>query len=183
MEPSEPQKRANRKLVRALLIMTAGSFAFGWALVPLYDVLCRAAGIGNAEAKAGKSEVQEAVDPNREVTIEFMASPASVGSYEFRPKVASMRIHPGKLYDTEFYARNLTSVASVAQAVPSISPTGTSRYFHKTECFCFSPQKFAAGEGRDMPVRFIVDPQLPSNVDKLTLAYTFYDTTQSATRR
>ncbi len=78
-------------------------------------------------------------------------------------------------------------MASVAQAVPSISPTGTAKYFHKTECFCFSPQKFAAGEERDMPVRFIVDPGLPSNVDKLTLAYTIYDTTataaaQSATR-
>jgi cytochrome c oxidase assembly protein subunit 11 len=175
-------KRANRKLIRGLLIMTAGAFAFGWALIPLYDVLCRAAGIGNAEAKAGKSEVKEAVDPNREVTIEFLAEPASVGSYDFRPKVASMRIHPGKLYDTMFYAKNLTSQASIAQAVPSISPTGTAKYFHKTECFCFSPQKFAAGEGRDMPVRFIVDPQLPNNVDRLTLAYTFYDTTQSATR-
>ncbi len=182
MEPGE-QKRANVKLIRGLVIMTAGSFAFGWALVPLYDVLCRAAGIGNAEAKAGKAIVQESVDPNREVTIEFVAAPASVGSFDFHPKVASMRIHPGKLYDTEFYARNLTSAASVAQAVPSISPTGTARYFHKTECFCFSPQKFGAGEGRDMPVRFIVDPQLPSNVDKLTLAYTFYDTTQSATGR
>ena len=182
MERSE-QKRANRKLVRGLLIMTAGSFAFGWALVPLYDVLCRAAGIGNAEAKDGKSVAQEAVDPNREVTIEFLAQPASVGSYEFRPKVASMRVHPGKLYDAEFYAKNLTTVDSVAQAVPSISPTGTAKYFHKTECFCFSPQKFAAGQGRDMPVRFIVDPQLPANVDKLTLAYTFYDTTQSATGR
>lgn len=181
MQPSE-QKRANRKLVWALVAMTGGSFVFGWALVPLYDVLCRAAGIGNAEAKAGRSVIAEAVDPNREVTIEFLAQPASVGSFEFRPKVASMRIHPGKLYDTEFYARNLTAVASVAQAVPSISPGGTARYFHKTECFCFSPQKFAAGEGRDMPVRFIVDPQLPANVDKLTLAYTFYDTTQSATR-
>ena len=191
MEPVEPnaagldpdqRKRAHAKLVRALLIMTAGAFAFGWALVPLYDVLCRAAGIGNAEAKAGKSVVQEAIDPNREVTIEFLAQPASVGSFDFRPKVASMRIHPGKLYDTLFYAKNLTDVASVAQAVPSISPAGTARYFHKTECFCFSPQKFAAGEGRDMPVRFIVDPELPGNVDKLTLAYTFYDTTQSATR-
>jgi cytochrome c oxidase assembly protein subunit 11 len=184
MEPIEPkQKRANSKLVRALLIMTAGSFAFGWALVPLYDVLCRAAGIGNAEAKAGKSVVQETMDPNREVTIEFLAEPASVGSFDFRPKVASMRVHPGKLYDAEFYAKNLTQEPSVAQAVPSISPTGTARYFHKTECFCFSPQKFAAGEARDLPVRFIVDPQLPSDVDKLTLAYTIYDTTQqSATR-
>jgi cytochrome c oxidase assembly protein subunit 11 len=187
MNPIDPKKRANRKLVRALLVMTAGSFAFGWALVPLYDVLCRAAGIGNAEAKAGKSVVQESIDPNREVTIEFLAQPASVGSFDFRPKVASMRIHPGKLYDTLFYARNLTQHASVAQAVPSISPTRTARYFHKTECFCFSPQNFAAGEGRDMPVRFIVDPGLPSNVDKLTLAYTIYDATataaaQSATR-
>ena len=33
-----------------------------------------------------------------------------------------------------------------------------------------------------MPVRFIVDPELPTNVDTLTLAYTFYDTTQSAAR-
>jgi cytochrome c oxidase assembly protein subunit 11 len=182
MDPGDPKKRANRKLIKALLIMTAGSFVFGWALVPLYDVLCRAAGIGNAEAKAGRATVQEAVDPNREVTIEFIAQPASVGSFDFRPKVASMRIHPGKLYDTEFYAKNLTNQASVAQAVPSISPTGTARYFRKTECFCFSPQKFAAGEGRDLPVRFIVDPQLPNDVDKLTLAYTIYDTTQSATR-
>ena len=181
MDPIDPKKGANRKLVRALLIMTAGSFVFGWALVPLYDVLCRAAGIGNAEAKAGKSIVEESMDPRREVTIEFLAEPASVGSFDFRPKVASMRIHPGKLYDTLFYAKNLTRVASVAQAVPSISPAGTAKYFRKTECFCFSPQKFAAGEGRDMPVRFIVDPGLPGNVDKLTLAYTFYDTTQSAT--
>jgi cytochrome c oxidase assembly protein subunit 11 len=182
MDTIESKKRANRKLVRTLLVMTAGSFAFGWALIPLYDVLCRAAGIGNAEAKAGKSVVEESVDPSREVTIEFVAEPASVGSFDFRPKVASMRIHPGKLYDAEFYAKNLTNEASVAQAVPSISPTGTAKYFHKTECFCFSPQKFGAGEGRDLPVRFIVDPQLPRTVDKLTLAYTIYDTTQSATR-
>lgn len=182
MNPIDPKKLANRKLIRALLIMTAGSFAFGWALVPLYDVLCRAAGIGNAEAKAGKSVVRESVDPNREVTIEFLAAPASVGSFDFRPDVASIRVHPGKLYDVKFYAKNLTQAAAVAEAVPSLSPTGTARFFHKTECFCFSPQKFGAGEGREMPVRFIVDPALPGNVDKLTLAYTIYDATQSATR-
>jgi cytochrome c oxidase assembly protein subunit 11 len=182
MQSIDPKKRADRKLVRALLIMTAGSFAFGWALVPLYDVLCRAAGIGNAEAKAGRAVAVQSIDPEREVTIEFIAEPASVGSFDFRPKVAAMRIHPGKLYDAAFFARNLTGQAAVAQAVPSISPTGTAKYFHKTECFCFSPQKFAGGEGRELPVRFIVDPELPRNVDKLTLAYTIYDATQSATR-
>ena len=180
MDGPRKLKRANRRLVVGLLLMTAGSFAFGWALVPLYDVFCRIAGVGNAEAKAGPSAAQEAIDPNREITVEFIADPASVGSYEFRPKIASMRIHPGKLYDTEFYAKNLTTVASVAQAVPSISPTVAAHYFHKTQCFCFTPQRFGAGEGRDMPVRFIVDSALPPEVDKITLAYTFYDTTQSA---
>jgi cytochrome c oxidase assembly protein subunit 11 len=173
----------NAKLLRSLLIMTAGSFAFGWALIPLYDVFCKVAGVGNAEAKEGRATVTEAPDPNREVTVEFLTDPASVGSFEFRPTVASLRVHPGKLYDTVFYAKNLTAAASVAQAVPSISPSVAAKYFHKTECFCFSPQKFAAGEGRDMAVRFIVDPQLPPNVDKVTLAYTIYDTTQSAALR
>jgi cytochrome c oxidase assembly protein subunit 11 len=183
MDPQDPRKKANRSLIVGLVLMTAGSFAFGWALIPLYDVFCRVTGVGNAEAKAGRSSAHEAIDPKREITLEFLADPASVGSFDFRPKIASMRIHPGKLYDAEFYAKNLTTAASVAQAVPSISPGVAAKYFHKTECFCFSPQRFAVGEARDMPVRFIVDPGLPSTVDKITLAYTFFDTTQSAARR
>jgi cytochrome c oxidase assembly protein subunit 11 len=48
-------------------------------------------------------------------------------------------------------------------------------FFRKTECFCFTPQKFAAGEQRQMPVRFVIDPALPRSVDRITLSYTFYD--------
>lgn len=180
--PTGERKRANRSLTRSLLIMTAVSFGFGWALVPLYSVFCKVAGVGNAVAQEGAVSVREAVDPGREVTVEFVASPASVGSFEFHPDAPSMRIHPGKLYDTRFFARNLTAGATTAQAVPSISPTEAAQYFHKTQCFCFSPQHFAVGEGRDMPVRFIVDPNLPPNIDRITLAYTFYDTTAKASR-
>jgi len=177
------RKRANRKLVLGLLVMTAGSFAFGWALVPLYDVFCRAVGIGNAEAKAGREVVQEAIDPNREVTVEFVASPASVGSYEFRPKVASMRVHPGKLYSAEFFAHNLTGRDTTAQAVPNIAPSKVAAFFHKTECFCFSPQHFNVNEQRNMPVRFIVDPAIPKYIDRITLAYTFYDASSQVSKR
>jgi cytochrome c oxidase assembly protein subunit 11 len=109
-----------------------------------------------------------------------VADPASVGSFEFHPDAPSMRIHPGKLYDTRYWAKNLTAGPTVAQAVPGISPPEAAQYFHKTQCFCFSPQHFAVGEGRDMPVRFIVDPGLPDNIDRITLAYTFYDTTAKA---
>jgi cytochrome c oxidase assembly protein subunit 11 len=71
----------------------------------------------------------------------------------------------------------------VAQAVPNIAPSEVAAYFHKTECFCFSPQKFSAGEGRQMPVRFIVDPALPQHIELITLAYTFYDESSRVSRR
>ena len=67
-----------------------------------------------------------------------------------------------------------------AQSVPSIAPNSVARYFKKTECFCFTPQRFATGESREMPIRFIVDPELPPDVDRITLAYSFFDLPQPA---
>ena len=71
----------------------------------------------------------------------------------------------------------------MAQAVPNIAPSEVAAYFHKTECFCFSPQKFSVGEGRQMPVRFIIDPALPQHIELITLAYTFYDESSRVTAR
>jgi cytochrome c oxidase assembly protein subunit 11 len=176
------RRGANRSLVRALLIMAAGSFAFGWALIPLYNVFCKVAGIGNVEAREGPVTAREAPDPNREITVDFFAQPATVGSFEFKPTVASERVHPGKLYDAGFEATNLTSESSVAQAVPTITPTVAAHYFHKTQCFCFSPQPFSGRQTRQLPVRFIIDPALPANVNHITLTYTIYDATDAAAR-
>jgi len=177
--PSGPaaRRQANRRLIRGLLVMTAGSFAFGWALIPLYNVFCKVTGVGNAEAREQAVNVAEAIDPNREVTVEFLATPATVGSFRFTPQVASIKVHPGKLYDARFAATNLTAASAVAQAVPSITPTEATHYLHKTQCFCFNPQPFRSGETRSLPVRFIVDPALPPNIDHITLAYTIYDAT------
>jgi len=83
-------------------------------------------------------------------------------------------VHPGRLYEAKFFAKNLREQATTAQAIPSIAPSQAIKYFYKTECFCFRPQHFKALEGRDLVVRFIVDPRLPINVDRLTLAYSMY---------
>jgi cytochrome c oxidase assembly protein subunit 11 len=105
------------------------------------------------------------------------------GDWEFAPRTTSMQVHPGKLYEASYHARNLTGAAVIAQAVPSIAPNSVARYFKKTECFCFRPQAFAAGEARDMAVRFIVDPELPADVDRITLAYSFFDLPQAGAAR
>ncbi|HUO95346.1 MAG TPA: cytochrome c oxidase assembly protein [Steroidobacteraceae bacterium] len=177
--------RPHRALVGRLVLFTAGSFAFGFALVPLYSVLCKVWETGSRwyGTQTPAAAVVERPVVDRLVTVEFLANVPRAGDWEFRPKVATLRVHPGKLYATSFYARNLTGAATIAQAVPSIAPGSMARYFHKTECFCFRPQNFAAGEGRDMPLRFIVDADLPPEVDRVTLAYSFFDLPQAAANR
>ncbi len=177
------KRHAHRPLVLRLALFTLGSFAFGFALVPLYSVLCQVWDTGNRwyGTQTAVASVIERPDPDRLVTVEFIANVPGAGDWEFRPHVTTMAVHPGKLYETTFYARNLTGLAVVAQAVPSIAPASIARYFRKTECFCFRPQPFAIGEGRDMAIRFIIDRDLPADFDRVTLAYSFFDLPQATT--
>jgi len=168
------QQRANLGLAGRLLLMVAGSFAFGYALVPLYDVFCEVTGIGSRDRLLQASTVESSgPDLTRTVVVEFVSSTPGSGD---SPNLASMEVHPGKLYETSFHAKNLAGREVVGQAVPSVSPGRAARYFHKTECFCFTPQHFDEGEAKEMPVRFIVDRGLPAGVDRLTLSYSFFDT-------
>jgi cytochrome c oxidase assembly protein subunit 11 len=75
---------------------------------------------------------------------------------------------------------NTESRDVVAQAVPNVAPWNAAKHLHKTECFCFNNQPMKAGESKDMPVRFVLDPALPADVDTVTLSYTFFDVTESA---
>jgi cytochrome c oxidase assembly protein subunit 11 len=176
-------RRENRNMTLKLLAIAAGSFGFGFALVPLYNVLCSVTGYGDQAKLLQKVSAIEHPQVNRTVTVEFMADVASAGNWEFRPVVRTVQVHPGELYTAQFYAHNLTGRDTVAQAVPNIAPSEVAAYFHKTECFCFTPQHFKLDEGRNMPVRFIIDPALPSTIDMITLAYTFYDESSRVTSR
>jgi cytochrome c oxidase assembly protein subunit 11 len=172
---NESAKKANRGLTAKLLLMVAGSFAFGFALVPLYDVFCEVTGIGSRAtlSRAAENGGGATAEP-RTVVVEFTASVPGSGNWEFAPVAASMEVKTGQLYETHYRARNLSDRAVTGQAVPSVAPMRASRYFLKTECFCFTPQQFAASEEREFVVRFIVDPGLPKQVDRMTLAYSIH---------
>jgi len=170
-ETSAPRP-TDRSLTRSLLLMVAGSFAFGFALVPLYDVICEAAGIrvNDAPSLAQASNA----GAGRQVTLEFVSMLPPGSAFELVPETNSMTLQPGKLYEARFRIRSLASVPVVAQAVPSVAPATTAKYLQKTECFCFTPQAFAASEEREFTVRFIVATDLPRQVDRMTLAYAVY---------
>ena len=165
---------ANRRVVRRLLLAVAGMFAFGFALAPLYDVLCQITGLNGKTGGRVVVARPVAVDETRTVTVEFVASLNAAAPWEFAPKVTRMAVHPGQYYQTQFLARNLTGQALTGQAVPSVTPGPAARHFQKIECFCFNRQMFQPGEARAMPVTFMIDPELPPEVRTVTLSYTFF---------
>jgi cytochrome c oxidase assembly protein subunit 11 len=168
------QGRSHLKVMSRLLLLVAGMFGFGFAMVPLYDVFCDITGLnGKTGGRAAVAGIEAEVD--RTVVVEFIASVNQSMPWDFKPQVTRMEVHPGQMYRTSYYARNRTEHAMIGQAIPSVAPGVAAPHFKKTECFCFTEQEFSAGEGRDMPLLFMVDPELPDDVGVVTLSYTFFD--------
>ena len=167
----------NRTVVKLLVIVVA-MFAFVFVvMVPLYDVLCDALGI-NGKTGERYEAVAAKVDDSRIVKVQFLARNSDGMVWEFRPETKVIRVHPGATQETVFQARNSTQHQMVAQAIPSVSPARAAAYFNKTECFCFNQQTLGAGESADLPLRFIVDQDLPRDISTITLSYTLFDVTE-----
>lgn len=163
----------DRYLALKVVALAVAMFAFGFALVPLYDVFCAITGFGGKTAGVAVAVV-EAPDPNRSVRVEFLAQVARGTPFELTPEVSHLDVHPGQLYETHFRARNLTGSPLEAQAVPSVAPGPAARYFHKAECFCFTTQQFEPHQELDLKLAFAVAPELPEHVDTLSLSYTYF---------
>lgn len=169
----------NRRLVASLVTFVAGMLVFAVVLLPpLYDVFCEVTGLGgktDAEA-APAAVIADSVAEDRDVRLEFMTTVNQYAPWDFVAEVDSMTIQPGKLHEATFIATNRTDRPMVGRAVPSVAPPQAAKLFKKLECFCFDEQTFAPRERKEMPVRFIVDSELPEYIDTITLSYTFFDT-------
>ncbi len=154
--------------------VAVAAFGFAFSLVPLYRIACeKVFGVRLEQGPTAAQDAKSAADA-RWVTVQFDGGVNSKLPWKFEPEQRSMRVQLGRQYQALYFARNDADRAIVGSAVPSVAPARASGYFNKTECFCFTAQTLAAGESRDMPVRFIIDPALPAGVKTLTLSYTFF---------
>lgn len=172
------ERRKLRPLLVKLVALPILMFGFGYLMVPLYDVFCDLTGLNG---KTGSMTNQEAnqlvINKERSIKVQFVASVNQNGPWEFEPTEVTMMAHPGQTYNTAYFAKNKLDKEMTSQSVPSVSPQEASTYFKKTECFCFTEQKFKASEGREMPLTFVIDPELPEDVDTIILSYTLFTKT------
>jgi cytochrome c oxidase assembly protein subunit 11 len=173
----------NRRLLGKLVVVATVMFGFGYALVPMYRAICEALGInvlslaeqrvatGSWSGKRATTNTQ--VDTTRTVTVEFDAN--ARGPWDFKPAQRSLQVHPGEMATVMYEFKNIQNRTMAAQAIPSYAPRQASPHFNKLECFCFNEYTLAAGESREWPVVFIIDPKLPKDVTTITLSYTFFE--------
>jgi cytochrome c oxidase assembly protein subunit 11 len=165
--------KPDRHLALKIAAIGLAMFGFGFALVPLYDAFCAVTGFGGKTAEVAALAV-EVPDRDRTVRVEFLSSVARGAPFTLEPEVSHLEVHPGQLYETHYRARNLAGSSLVGQAVPSVAPGAVARYFQKTECFCFTSQEFQPHEELTLKLAFIVAPELPANVDTLSLSYAYF---------
>jgi len=177
------KKKRSYNVPLLLTGMAVAMFAFGFALVPIYNSLCKNLGInGKVELKPVDFDASKTtVAYDREVLVEFVATNSSGVPWAFYPKTPKLKVHPGEIARLAFYAENKTNHRMTVQAIPSITPGIAAKYLKKTECFCFEKQTLEGHEGMNMPLLFHLDPDLPKQVKTITLAYTLFDVTGRAT--
>lgn len=180
--PESPQgsvQVSNRRVLLILSVVVVLMFAFAFALVPLYRIVCDVAGINslatNTTRVAVSDLVDTVVDKSRTITVEFDATINGNLPWEFRPNVKKVKVHPGERKQVSYYFKNLASHEVTTQSVPGVTPWQASAHFQKIECFCFDTQTLAAGEEVDMGLQFVINSDLPKEITTLTLSYTIMD--------
>lgn len=174
LDPKDQLQQKNKQLIKKLVFILIGSLLFAFALVPLYNVLCSLTGLN------GKTEVTAAtvskvkVDQNRWVTVQFTTNVMPGLGWNFYPKQAQVKMHPGQIETVVFVAKNTTNQEVVGRAIPSVTPGIGAANLKKIECFCFIDQSLKPGQEKEMPLRFYVSPELPGDVSEMTLSYAFF---------
>ncbi len=187
MEQTHSVAPSNQRLVRRLLLLVAAAFAFAFALVPLYNVLCEATGFNGKTA--GQKPIRDGfgvgglktestpaanVDVTRKITVEFTGTVMPGLPWDMRPLTLTLDAHPGELQQVTYLVRNTSNREITGQAVPSITPGQAAQYFDKIECFCFSQQTLGPGEAQEMPLAFIIKPGINRDITHITLSYAFF---------
>jgi len=187
MDHAQPSPVSHNRLIGRLLLMVVAAFAFAYALVPLYDVLCQATGFNGKATGPGAirdgfgigglkttSAAAGSVDLSRSIRVEFTGTVMPGLPWDMRPLTLSLDIHPGELQQVSYLVRNTSNRTITGQAVPSISPGQAAQHFEKIECFCFSQQTLAPGEAMELPLAFIVKSGVDRNISHITLSYAFF---------
>jgi cytochrome c oxidase assembly protein subunit 11 len=156
-----------------LVLMVGASYA----AVPFYNWFCRTTGFNGTTQVA--TSAPSSAPLARKIAVRFDANVAAGLPWKFEPEQTEIEVRIGEVVTVFYTVTNQSARTTTGQAAYNVAPLTVGAYFQKINCFCFTEQTMAAGEKRQMPVVFYVDPALVKDGDNaglntITLSYTFY---------
>jgi cytochrome c oxidase assembly protein subunit 11 len=193
-KPAMPQQPASSRKTNARLARDAAVAATcglvvalmvgaSYAAVPFYNWFCRATGFNGTTQVATSAPASAPLA--RKIAVRFDANVAAGLPWKFEPEQTEIEVRIGEVVTVFYNAINQSARTTTGQAAYNVAPLTVGAYFQKLNCFCFTEQTMAAGEKREMPVVFYVDPALVKDSDNdglntITLSYTFYPVREPA---
>jgi cytochrome c oxidase assembly protein subunit 11 len=183
------ETRKQNKVPRRDMVIAASCGVFvammvgaSYASVPLYDWFCRTTGFG------GRTQVATTAPTGalgRTITIRFDGNVAGGLPWRFEPEKNEVQVRIGEVFTANYVVQNLAARETLGQAAYNVSPPTSGIYFNKINCFCFTEQRMAPGEKREMPVVFYVDPSIEKDAEfddlnTITLSYSFFPVREPA---
>ena len=147
-----------------------------YAAVPFYDWFCRATGF-NGTTQVATQMPSGVLD--RTIAVRFDANVMGGLPWKFEPEKTEINVRIGEVVTAYYTVTNLSARSTLGQAAYNVTPLTAGAYFQKINCFCFTEQRMAPGEKREMAVVFYVDPAMVKDeeheqLSTITLSYTFY---------
>ena len=164
----------NKKTVVLLVALVIGMFGFGFAMVPLYNLICQVTGLKSIGQV--RIPIKSQVDETRTVLVEFDGVVNDNLPWKFEPSQRQIKVNTGKVTTVSYKVTNLSDKTVTGQAIPSVIPWFGNKYFNKIECFCFNNQTLEPNQTVDMPIQFFISPDMPKDINTLRLSYTFMNT-------
>ena len=148
-----------------------------YAAVPFYNWFCRATGFNGTTQVATSAPATGPIA--RKIAVRFDSNVAPGLPWKFEPEQSEIEVNIGQVVTVFYTVTNQAARTTAGQAAYNVAPLTVGSYFQKINCFCFTEQTLKAGEKREMPVVFYIDPAMAKDADgattnTITLSYTFY---------
>ncbi|KCZ93880.1 cytochrome c oxidase assembly protein [Hyphomonas johnsonii] len=172
-------KLSNRAIAAGAATAFLGMLGLAFMSEPLYKSFCAVTGFGGTTRIATRAP-SEILD--QEITVRFDANVADT-ALVFRPLQQTQAVKVGQHGLAFFEVENPTKKPIRVIASYNVTPHFAGRYFYKLECFCFEERVIAPGESKKLPVVYFISPEIiddrvASQLETITLSYTFFDSTE-----
>ena len=173
---TKPRIGRDAAVAAACGLFVAFMIGAAYAAVPFYDWFCRATGFNGTTQVATSAPSTKLA---RKISVRFDSNVSGGLPWKFDAEKTEIEVNIGDVVTAYYTVTNQSARATTGQAAYNVTPLNAGIFFQKINCFCFTEQRLAAGEKREMAVVFYVDPALAADAEydglnSITLSYTFY---------